>query len=145
MKGINTIIGMVCIALMVGGCSVTVIAPQQTKIKAENNLSNLTVEIGTSSVSGVNINLYNVGIGDDVEFASILSGAATGEQVTTNSGKVDILIGEADVVSTFGTRTFPNITGMTTYITKDVTNTVDFNDETAQVIVNKLAKRMAAK
>jgi hypothetical protein len=144
-KGINTIIGMVCIALMVGGCSVTVIAPQQTKIKAENNLSNLTVEIGTSSVSGVNINLYNVGIGDDVEFASILSGAATGEQVTTNSGKVDILIGEADVVSTFGTRTFPNITGMTTYITKDVTNTVDFNDETAQVIVNKLAKRMAAK
>lgn len=130
---------------MVGGCSVTVIAPQQTKIKAENNLSNLTVEIGTSSVSGVNINLYNVGIGDDVEFASILSGAATGEQVTTNSGKVDILIGEADVVSTFGTRTFPNITGMTTYITKDVTNTVDFNDETAQVIVNKLAKRMAAK
>jgi hypothetical protein len=134
------VIGAVLFPLFFIGCSVTVIAPTETKVKAENDLANLTVEIGTSSASGVDINLYSVQIGDDVTFSSILSGTVTNEKVTSQSGTVDIVIGEADVISVFGTKTFSNITGMSTYITKDKTNTVVFDSQSASVILNKLAK-----
>ncbi len=143
-KGLIKVIGVLCAAGIIGGCSVTVIAPEETKIKAENNLVDLSVDVDGSTTNVDAIDLADVTIGD-VYFSYIQGGTSTTAKTTSRLGKVSIFIDTAIVLTTVLGKpvdlAFPNIDPMSTNITRDVTNTVVFDRSTASQIFSALAKK----
>jgi hypothetical protein len=136
---------------LVAGCTVAVNSPPPpplTTIKAENNLSNLSVDVSgtTTSVDGIDLQCVTIG---DVFFASIAYGTTSSEKVTNRAGNVTVTIGTAIVYTTVLGQTvsvdFQNISPMSTSVTPEALNTVVFNHTTAGVIFQALAKKMAPK
>lgn len=123
-------------ALMVAGCDIIVQSP--TTVKAENDMTDLLVEIDgvENDVSG--IDLYNVEIGD-ITWSAIYAGTVTTAEETTSSGSTIISIGSATatvLVSVLGTLTeqevdFSDIDDMLTDIATGTVNTVVFDENTA--------------
>lgn len=132
-------------ALIVAGCSVTVYQPPETKIKAENDLYNLTVDIGGISMNTDAIDLQDVAVGDDVLFPYIEGGTTTAAKTTSQYGNVTVSIDKAHVfvIGNVVKLTFNDIDDMSAYIKKNETNTIVFDTETASNIFSALAKRKA--
>ena len=139
-------LAIVCAVSASAGCALIVSVPDQTTIEAENNLNSMSVDVGGTTTDVDGIDLENVTIGD-VFFSLIPYGTTSSEKVTNRSGDVTVAIGTAVVYTKVLTQTvtisFSNITPMTTTITPEVVNTVVFNQTTAGVIFQALAKKKA--
>jgi hypothetical protein len=142
-KNAMKVAGAVAVLFFFMGCTVTVLNPDETKIKAENKLVNLSVDVDGKTTNVEAIDLVYVDIGD-VFFSFIQGGTTSIEKTSSSSGKVPILIDTAIVVTKVLGQDieipFPNITGMTATITKNTTNTVVFDRSTASEIFSALAK-----
>jgi hypothetical protein len=118
----------------------------ETKIKARNDLTDLTVDVNGSVTDVDAIDLEEVTIGD-VLFSSVPAGTTTSEKSTQQSGAVTISIERANVVVMLlgqsVTMPMDDIDAMVTNIDKGTVNTVEFNETTAGVIFSALAKRKA--
>jgi hypothetical protein len=136
----------VCAVSLVAGCAVVVTPPPQTTVEAENHLTSMSVDVSGTTTTVDGIDLENVAIGD-VSFTSILYGTTSSEKVTNSSGKVDVDIGTAvvwtKVLNQPVSVSFSNISPMSTTITRDILNTVVFDQTTAGVIFSALAKKAA--
>ena len=136
-----------CAAGLAAGCAVLVSAPPpQTTVEAENNLNSMSVDVGGTTTNVDGIDLENVTIGD-VLFSSVAYGTTSPAKVTNRSGDVTITIGTAvvwtKVLNTPTSVSISNISPMTGTITPEIVNTVVFNQTTANVIFNALAKKKA--
>lgn len=133
------------VALMTG-CSVTVNGPVETRVRAQNDLTDLSVDVNGSTTAVDAIDLLDVVVGD-VSFALVAGGTTTSSKLTNRSGNVTVVLGEAEVLtSVLGqpvTLSFTDIDPMTTTITTGTTNTVVFDETTAGVIFSALAKKKA--
>ncbi|MCU0610048.1 MAG: hypothetical protein MUF22_09825 [Chitinispirillaceae bacterium] len=138
----------VCAAALLLQCSVEVFLPPQTTIRAENDLTAMSVEVNGASTEVTGIDLAGVTIGD-VFFSSIDYGTITAAKATNRSGEVAVNIDEAlvwtKVLGVPVSLSFPNITPMSTRIISEKENTVVFDETTAGVIFQALAKRNVSK
>jgi hypothetical protein len=136
----------VCAVSLVESCAVVVTPPVQTTVEAENNLTSMSVDVSGTTTTVDGIDLKNVTIGD-VSYSSIAYGTTSSEKVTNSYGKVDVDIGTAVVWTKLlnqpASVSFSNISPMSTTITRDVVNTVVFDQTTAGVIFSALAKKAA--
>lgn len=136
----------VCAVSLVAGCAVVVTPPPQTTVEAENHLTGMSVDVSGTTTNVDGIDLENVAIGD-VSYSSIAYGTTSSEKVTNSYGKVDVDIGTAVVWTKLlnqpASVSFSNISPMSTTITRDVVNTVIFDQTTAGVIFSALAKKTA--
>lgn len=144
----NVIPIALCAMVLVAGCAVIVSPPPaQTVVEAENNLNSMSVDVGGSTTDVDGIDLENVGIGD-VSYASIPYGTTSSQMVTNRSGTVSVDIGTAvvwtKVLNAPVSVSFSNITSMSTTITPETVNTVVFDQTTAGVIFQALAKQKTA-
>jgi hypothetical protein len=127
-------------ALMVAGCDIIVQSP--TTVKAENDMTDLVVEINGDENDVSGIDLYNVEIGD-ITWSAIYAGTVTTAEETTSSGSTIISIGSATatvLVSVLGNLTeqevdFSDIDDMLTDIATGTVNTVVFDENTAANIL----------
>ena len=132
------------------GCTVAINDPQPplTTVEAENNLNSMSVEVSGTTTNVDGIDLESVTIGD-VFFTSVAYGTTSFEKVTNRSGNVSVTIGTAVVYTTVLGQTVPiefqNISQMSTTITPERLNTVVFNQTTAGVIFQALAKKRVLK
>ena len=139
-------LAVVCAVSASAGCALIVAVPDPTMVEAENNLNSMSVDVSgiTTDVNG--IDLEDVVIGD-VLFSLIPYGATTVAKNTNRSGDVTVAIGTAVVFTQVLNQTvsisFSNISPMETTITPNVVNTVVFNQTTAGVIFQALAKKKA--
>ncbi|OGJ84612.1 MAG: hypothetical protein A2268_11325 [Candidatus Raymondbacteria bacterium RifOxyA12_full_50_37] len=133
-----------CAVAWVAGCTVAINDPPPlTTVEAENNLNSMSVDVSGTTTNVDGIDLESVTIGD-VFFTSIAYGTTSYEKVTNRSGNVSVTIGTAVVYTTVLGQTVPiefqNISQMSTTITPERLNTVVFNQTTAGVIFQALAK-----
>jgi hypothetical protein len=136
-----------CAVSLVTGCAVIVTPPPQTTVEAENHLTSMSVDVSGTTTTVDGIDLENVAIGGDVSYSSIPYGTTSSEKITNSYGKVDVDIGTAvvwtKVLNQPVSVSFSNISPMSTTITRDVVNTVVFDQTTAGVIFSALAKKTA--
>jgi hypothetical protein len=134
-------------AVLVSGCAVFITPSTPTTIKAQNSLTAMSVDVGGTTTHVNGIDLVDVTIGDIV-FSSIDYGTTTAAVTTHRSGNVAVDIGTAVVWTTvLGQATsvsFTNISPMSATITAETENTVDFDQSTASVIFQALAKKKAS-
>jgi hypothetical protein len=135
-----------CAIAVAAGCSVFVSSPTQTTVEAENNLNSMSVDVNGTTTNVDGIDLENVTIGD-VFYSSVPYGTTSAEKVTNRSGDVTVTIGTAvvftQVLNQTVSVTFSNISPMSTTVTPETVNTVVFNQTTAGVIFQALAKKKA--
>jgi hypothetical protein len=133
-----------CVISMLESCTVVVTKPTETTIKAENDLTSMSVDVNGTTTNIDGIDLIKVTIGD-VIFPYIDYGTTSATQVTNKSGDVTIYIDTAVVSAKFLGSTvytsFPNITPMSATILPDQLNTVVFDHNTANMIFQALAKK----
>ena len=91
-------IGIVCAVAVLTSCSLNIITPTETTIKAENNLTNLSIVVSGSTTKVTAIDLADVTIGD-VFFSYIQGGTSTASKVTYKTGSVNIYIDTAIVLA----------------------------------------------
>jgi hypothetical protein len=133
--------------VLCSGCMLFVEVPTApaTTVRAENDLTNLSVDVNGQVTHVYNIDLTSVTIGD-ILYTHVYGGTLSSEVATSRRGTVDVTIGSADV--TYATAlgqavtTFYNIAPMQTTITEGTLNTVVFDTQTAGVIFAALAKRL---
>jgi len=117
---------------------------RQTKVKVENDLINLSVDVGGVTTNVDAIDLAGIAIGD-VVFPFVQGGQTSAAQVTNRSGTVTVMIDSAYVLTTILGQTvtlpFAVLTTMSTTITPGITNTVVFDESTAATIINALGKK----
>ena len=126
-------------------CNVTVVTPPQTTVKAENDLTAMSVDVkgATTNIDGIDLSAVTIG---DVYFSAIDYGTTTASKVTNRSGDVTVYIDTAWVYTKVLGMPMPGIpftkiSNMTTTITPQTANTVVFDDNTAKVIFQALAKK----
>jgi hypothetical protein len=111
-----------------------------------NDLNSMSVDVNGATTDVDGIDLENVTIGD-VGFSSIPYGTTSSEMVTYTYGGVAVDIGTAVVLTNVLNQTvsvsFSNISPMSTTITRNVVNSVIFDQTTAGVIFSALAKKTA--
>ena len=132
-------------ALLFAGCQVDIVTPPPTTVKAENDLTNLSIDVQGTTTNVDAIDLANVYIGNDVFFSYVEAGYTTGSKTTHESGKVTIDIDTAIVVTkVLGVAVelpFTNINSMSATIESNTANTVVFDQTSAGVIFSTLAKK----
>jgi hypothetical protein len=125
------------------GASVSV---RQTKVEVENDLTNLSVDVAGATTNVTAIDLAGVTVGDAF-FSFVEGGTTSSTQVTGSSGSVTVTIDTAYVWTNVLGVSFEvpltNIAAMTAQITPGTINTIVFDQTTASVIFNALAKRKA--
>jgi hypothetical protein len=130
--------------LLFAGCSVNVFTPPDTTIKAENDLTNLSIDVQGQTTLVDGIDLANVYIGD-VYFPYVEAGYATSSRISHRYGQVSVDIDTAIVVTNvLGVdfeMPFTNISSMSTTIENNISNTVVFDETSAGVILSGLAKK----
>ncbi len=84
----------VCIAFFIGGCTLSVTPESDTFVKAENDLTYVTLNLGGTSTTFDRIDLYGVTIGD-AYFSSVEGGYATTEKATSLYGPVTVSVDSA--------------------------------------------------
>jgi uncharacterized protein (UPF0212 family) len=135
---------VVCVSALVMSCTVIVNKPKETRVKAENDLVDLSVDVAGNTTNVDGIDLVDVYVGD-VYFPNVDYGTTTALKVTNRSGMVDVDIDEAvvyyKVLGLTMSLSFVNISTMTATIERDKDNTVVFDDNTAQNIFSALAKK----
>jgi hypothetical protein len=139
-------------AILATGCAVLVSPPPPaellTTIETENNLTSMSVDVNGSTTNVAGIDLEGVTVGD-VFFSTVPYGTTSAEQVTNRSGNVSVDIGTAVVFTQVLDQTVPvsfsNISSMSATITPGIINTVIFDQSTAGVIFQVLAKKTAVK
>lgn len=133
-----------CVISMLESCTVVVTKPTETTIKAENDLTSMSVDVNGTTTNIDGIDLIKVTIGD-VYFPYIDYGSTSATQVTNKSGKVTVYIDTAVVSTKVLGKTmfipFPNISPMSATILTDQLNTVVFDQNTADMIFQALAKK----
>jgi hypothetical protein len=122
---------------------VTVFAPAETKIKAENQLVDMTVTVKGSSQNVSGIDLENVTIGD-VFFSAINYGETTIEKTTSRVGSVNVHVESAYAVWTaLGAEVsvaLPILYDMTMTVKKEQTNVMYFDSQAFNTLTKKKAK-----
>jgi hypothetical protein len=121
-------------------------ATPKTKVQVENDLTNLSVDVGGVTTQVNSIELVGVIVGD-VTFADVPGGTTSAAQTTNLSGTVNVTIDSVYVQTTaLGlpvTLGFAVTAQMSATITPGITNTVIFDETTASAIIQSLAKRKA--
>lgn len=129
---------------ILGGCTVFVATPEETTIKARNDLTAMSVDVNGKSTNIEGIDLIDITIGD-VYFPYIEYGTTSAVKVTYRSGNVSVYIDTAVVSTKVLGQTvfipFPNISPMSARINANQSNTVVFDESTATVIFDALAKK----
>ncbi len=114
------------ILVLVGGCTVSVAPIPQTTVKAENDLTNVTVNFTGSSATFDKIDLYGITIGD-VYFSYVEGGYVSSAQVTNSSGTVNVTVDSAlGYVSSTATYVFTQIPVSSVTLSSGVSNTAYF-------------------
>ena len=135
--------GLVC-ALM-PGC--ILVMHEETTLSVYNSMHDMTIVAGNSVYPVEAIDLYGVTIGD-VYFDYIEAGTISAEVETGYEGDVNISIETAVAYVSVAPAgqieyTFNGIEGLSTYITADQENTVEFGTSTAGAIFSSQAKKPA--
>jgi hypothetical protein len=116
----------------------------RTKVKVENDLTNLSVDVGGTTTNVAEIDLAGITIGD-VVFPFVQGGTISAAEATNSSGTVTVTIDSAYVRTTVlglpVTLPFAVLTTMNTTITPGITNTVVFDESTAATIIQALGKK----
>jgi len=132
-------------ALLLASCTVNVLTPPSTTVKAENDLTNLKIDVKGTTTNVDGIDLANVYIGNDVFFSYVQAGYTTNAKTTHESGKVTVDIDTAIVITkVLGVPVgvpFTNLSSMQVTIASNITNTVVFDEVSAGVILSGLAKK----
>jgi hypothetical protein len=112
---------VLCIAAVIGGCTLSVTPSADTTVRAENDLTNVSVSIGGASTAVGAVDLYGVTIGDAL-FPYVASGTVTSQLVTYTPGSVYV---EADsAVASDGMYLFTGIARSTATLSSGILNTV---------------------
>ena len=135
-----------CAVAMVADCTINVTPLAVTTVKAENDLTNLSVDVNGTTTDVTGIDLIYVTIGD-VFFSFVNYGTTTSAKTTDRSGNVAVTMDTAVVYTQVLGQTvslsFSNISPMSATITPDKENTVIFDQSTAGVIFQALGKKKA--
>jgi hypothetical protein len=135
-----------CIVILVGGCTLTVTPPPQTTVKVENDLTNLSIDVGGTTTNVDAIDLQGITMGD-LYYDYVQGGQTSATKVTNRSGTETIYIDSAYVwTKVLGQSIsvgFKVTVQMSAAITPEVANTVVFDQTTASSIIQSLAKRKA--
>ena len=120
-----------------------------TKVEIENDLTDLTVDVGGVQTTVSAIDLEGVTVGGDAYFSYVAGGTTSTAQPTASSGSVNITIdsiyvhipvlGISTTVAGFAYGGSP----LAVTLTQGITNTVMFDQSTAANLLNSLAKRRA--
>jgi hypothetical protein len=135
---------LICAVSILAGCSVSIDTPPDTTIKAENDLTNLYIDVMGKTTQVDGIDLANVYIGD-VYFSYVNAGYSTVSKISNSYGQVSVDIDTAIVMTTvLGIDVeipFTNISTMSTTIESNTSNTVVFDETSAGVILSGIAKK----
>lgn len=131
--------------ILISSCAVEINSPDLvTTVEVENDLYDLSVDVGgiTTDVEGIDLEDLFIG---DVSYSLVSYGTISSEKVTYMTGEVDVDIGSAvvytAVLNQIVSISFSNISTMSTTISRDKTNTVVFDHNTAGTIFQALAKK----
>jgi len=83
-----------CVLVLLAGCAITVTPPPSTTVRAENELSNVSLNINGTLTVVDEVDLYGVVIGDDA-FSYVQSGTTSSEVSTQLSGTVTVSVDSA--------------------------------------------------
>jgi hypothetical protein len=116
----------------------------RTKVKVENDLTGLSIDVGGTTTNVDAIDLAGITIGD-VYFSFVQGGTTSAAKATNSSGTVTVTIDSAYVLTTVlgipVTLPFAVLTTLSTTITPGTTNTVVFDESTAATIIQALGKK----
>ncbi len=134
------------IAVLVGGCTVTVTPPPQTTVQVRNSLTNLSIDVNGTTTNVDAIDLQGITVGD-VYFDYVAGGQTSAPKVTDRAGTVTITIDSAYVWTTVLGKPlsvgFAVTVQLSATINSEEANTVIFDQSTASAIIQSLAKRKA--
>jgi len=136
------LIATACVASLVSGC---IVLQNDTRVRAQNDLVNLSIDVNnvTTDVQGIDLNNVTVG---DVLFTAVDAGEITSYAVTDQSGSVEISIEQAVAwLSSTVSMSFTGISPMAGSLDHAKDNTVVFDESTAGVIFTALAKKLPVK
>jgi hypothetical protein len=114
----------VCLAAIVGGCTLSVTPAPSTTVRTENDLTNVSVSLNGASTAIGAVDLYGVTVGG-LLFPYVASGTVTVDKQTSSLGTVAVSVDSA--VSVDGLYKFTDFAASSADISSGVVNTVALN------------------
>ena len=120
------LVAAACAGLFTNGCTLSVEAPSQTTVAAENDLTNVSVSVSGASITLDSIVLYGVTIGDQY-FSSVPAGYLSADKSTSRTGTVSVGADSGvGYVGGHGVYLFTDFNSSTAFLNSGVSNTVTF-------------------